>query len=212
VLELDQLFFEDFSSYSNEQLETMLSEMSRKADEECHNIGIDYNIHDTTLIDMLEEKLKYIELVLTFAYDAKVNYADTLTTVRPWDIIIHNYLLDRCIVIPQTKHIFMTESLVGGFVKEPKIGLTKWVVSFDLDSLYSHLIMQYNISPETYIERIDNFPGIETLLEGREFGRENIDYSFAANGTVYRKDKQGFLPALLEKMYNDRVLYKNKMI
>ena len=29
---------------------------------------------------------------------------------------------------------------------------------------------------------------------------------------MYRKDKQGFLPALMEKMYNDRVVFKKKML
>ena len=61
---------------------------------------IEYNIHDVVLVDKLEDKLKFIELVIAFAYDAKVNYSDVMTTVRPWDIIIHNYLLDRRIVIP----------------------------------------------------------------------------------------------------------------
>ena len=112
---------------------------------------IDYNIHDVTLIDMLEEKLGFIELVITFAYDAKVNYIDTFTTVRPWDIIIHNYLLDRAIVIPMQKKGNMYGNLVGGYVKEPKLGMSKWVVSFDLNSLYPHLIMQYGISPENLI-------------------------------------------------------------
>ena len=39
---------------------------------------------------------------------------------------------------------------MGAYVKEPQIGMHEWVVSFDLNSLYPHLIMQYNISPETY--------------------------------------------------------------
>ena len=109
---------------------------------------IDYNIRDVELIDRLEEKLKFIEQVIALAYTAKVNYTDTFTTVRPWDIIIHNYLMDRTIVIPQIKRKSNYESLAGGYVKEPKPGMKKWVVSFDLNSLYPHLIMQYSISPE----------------------------------------------------------------
>lgn len=172
---------------------------------------MEYNIHDTVLVDRLEEKLKFIEQVMAFAYDAKVNYSDTMTTVRPWDIIIHNYLLDRRIVIPQFSKQNMTESLVGGYVKEPKIGLSKWVVSFDLNSLYPHLIMQYNISPEMFVGKLDNFNSIDGLLEDNiDFSSENV--AIAANGCMYNKQKQGFLPALMEKMYNDRTEYKQKMI
>jgi len=171
---------------------------------------IEYNIHDCVLVDRLDGKLKFIEQVMALAYDAKVNYNDTMTTVRPWDIIIHNYLMDQNIVVPPMKVQTMDEPLVGGHVKEPKIGLSKWVVSFDLNSLYPHLIMQYNISPEMFAGRID-FPSIDYLLKGDWEYRDSM-VSYAANGCTYRKNKQGFLPTLMEKMYNDRVVYKKKMI
>ena len=170
----------------------------------------DYNIHDVRLVDRLEEKLGFIQMVIAFAYDAKVNYADTMRTVGPWDIIIHNYLLDRAIVIPQTKRNNMMQSLVGGYVKDPKIGMSKWVVSFDLNSLYPHLIMQYNISPETLIGREQFAPSVESIIDG--YAVMNDVHCNAANSVLFRKDKQGFLPALMEKMYNDRAEYKNKMI
>ena len=178
--------------------------------EKNYDLFVDYNIHDVVLVDKLEDKLKLIELVMALAYDAKVNYGDTMTTVRPWDIIIHNYLLTQKIVIPQNKKHFMPGDLVGGYVKDPKVGLSKWVVSFDLNSLYPHLIMQYNISPETFVGRID-FPSIDYMLDGTWEYRDGM-VAYAANGCTYRKDKQGFLPALMEKMYNDRVVYKEKMI
>lgn len=171
---------------------------------------IEYNIHDVTLVDRLEEKLGFIQMVITFAYDAKVNFADTLTTVRPWDIIIHNYLLDRAIVIPQMKRGSGYDTLVGGYVKEPKLGMSKWVVSFDLNSLYPHLIMQYNISPEMIVRREEMWPKIESIIDGYAVMVDG--YANAANGVLFSKDKQGFLPGLMEKMYNDRVEYKKKMI
>ena len=171
---------------------------------------IEYNIKDVLLVEKLDDKMKFIELVLAFAYDAKVNYGDTMTTVRPWDIIIHNYLLERNIVIPQFKKQPDNEALVGGHVKEPKLGLSKWVVSFDLNSLYPHLIMQYNISTETFVGKV-GFPSIDYLLEGDWEYRDGM-VTYAANGCTYKKDKQGFLPALMERMYNGRAEYKNKMI
>lgn len=174
---------------------------------------IEYNIVDCELVERLDEKLKFIEQVMALAYDAKVNYADTMTTVRAWDVIIHNYLMDRRIVIPQFKKKTMFSHLVGGHVKEVIPGMYKWVVSFDLNSLYPHLIMQYNISPETFIQRIapDCFPTLDELLDG-DGPNTKYDYTFTGNGCCYSKDKQGFLPALMETMYNDRVRYKKLMI
>jgi len=178
--------------------------------ERNHQLFIEYNIKDCVLVDKLDEKMKFIEQVMAMAYDAKVNYNDTMTTVRAWDTIIHNYLLDQGIVIPQFKPACNMDALVGGHVKEPKVGLTEWVVSFDLNSLYPHLIMQYNISPETFAGRKE-FPSIDRLLDGTWEYRDGT-VAYAANGCTYRKDKQGFLPALMEKMYNDRAEYKKKMI
>ena len=171
----------------------------------------DYNVQDVALIDRFEEKLGFIELVMAFAYDAKVNYADTMATVKPWDIIVHNYLLDRCIVIPQFKKKSNDEALMGGYVKEVKPGLYRWVVSFDLTSLYPHLIIHYNISPETKIGREQNWPQLKSLIDGYAVV-EDDGYSSAANGVKFSKDRQGFAPALMERMFNDRAEYKKKML
>jgi len=196
----------DYSEYGN------LLELYKKNFQKF----IEYNIYDCVLVEKLDDKLKFIEQVMAIAYDAKVNYNDTMTTVRPWDIIIHNYLLEQNIVIPPMKKQNTYDALVGGFVKEPKIGLSKWVVSFDLNSLYPHLIMQYNISPETFCGKLSDMPSIDQLLTGTSvFGanyRSTAGVCYAANGCYYSRDKQGFLPALMEKMYNDRTKYKKMMI
>jgi DNA polymerase elongation subunit (family B) len=171
---------------------------------------IEYNIHDCVLVDKLDDKLKLIDQVMALAYDAKVNFTDTMTTVRSWDTIIHNYLMNDNIVVPQVKQNNNLNSLVGGYVKDPQIGLHKWVVSYDLNSLYPHLIMQYNISPETFVKRVD-IPSIDKLLNN-EWEYRDGSVTYAANGCTYHKDKQGFLPALMEKMYNDRSKYKKMSI
>jgi DNA polymerase elongation subunit (family B) len=169
---------------------------------------IEYNIHDAVLVEKLEEKLGFIRQVMATAYDAKVNYNDTFTTVRPWDIIIHNYLLDRRIVVPQVKHTQKTRANVGGYVKEAKVGWSKWVVSFDLKSSYPHNIMQYNISPETMVDKLEDFQSIDQLIEmGKtvtSLRGDMPDWAIAANGVCFHKDKQGFLAALMQKMYDDR--------
>ena len=172
---------------------------------------IEYNIHDVVLVDKLEEKLKFIEQVMALAYDAKVNFVDTLTTVRPWDVIIHNYLLDRKTVVPKLVIKDNNESLVGGFVKDPKVGMSEWVVSFDLNSLYPHLIMQYNISPEKFVKKVPMWHNTDELISKKPIDYEP-GYIYSGNGCVYKNDYQGFLPALMEKMYNDRSEYKKKMI
>lgn len=181
-----------------------------------HQLYIEYNIQDVVLVDKLEEKHKFLQQVMTIAYDGKVNYEDTLSTVRMWDTIIHNYLLDQNIVVPHVKPSRQHIDIVGGYVKEPKPAMYDWVVSFDLTSLYPHLIMQYNISPETFRGKLpQDFP-VDGVVRGSydkvsEFLKEN-NVTITPNSCIYTREKQGFLPALMEKMFTERDKYKQLMI
>ena len=171
---------------------------------------IEYNIIDVELVDRLEDKMKLIELALTMAYDAKVNYNDVFYQVRMWDTIIYNYLKKRNIVIPPKNRSEKNDKYAGAYVKEPIPGKYDWVVNFDLNSLYPHLIMQYNISPETLVEERHPTATVDKILN-QEIDISN-DYATCANGAQYRKDVRGFLPELMDKMYGDRVIFKKKMI
>jgi DNA polymerase elongation subunit (family B) len=173
---------------------------------------IEYNIVDVELVDRLEDKMKLIELALTMAYDAKVNYVDVFYQVRMWDNIIYNYLKKRNIVIPPKNKSQKNEKYAGAYVKEPIPGKYDWVVSFDLNSLYPHLIMQYNISPETLLDEKHPTATVDRILKNEINFEMYKDYSVCANGAMFRKDIRGFLPELMERMYQDRVIFKKKMI
>ena len=174
---------------------------------------VDYNIVDVELVDELEKKLKLIELCITMAYNAKVNYEDIYSQVRTWDCLIYNHLKTKNIIPPLKQKSKGSTDLVGAYVKDPQVGMHEWVVSFDLNSLYPHLIMQYNISPETIINSQSDLK-IDKLLD-KKYNLSKLkdnNIAIAANGTMYKTDKQGFLPEMLEKEYNDRVKYKKLMI
>ena len=173
---------------------------------------IEYNIIDVELVDRLEDKMKLIELALTMAYDAKVNYVDVFYQVRMWDNIIYNYLKKRNVVIPPKVRSDKNEKYAGAYVKEPIPGKYDWVVSFDLNSLYPHLIMQYNISPETLLEERHPTASVDRILNEEINFELYKDNAVCANGAMYRKDIRGFLPELMEKMYGDRVIFKKRML
>ena len=173
---------------------------------------VEYNIKDVELVDRLEDKMKLIELALTMAYDAKANYADVFSQVRMWDTIIYNYLKKRNIVIPPNVRSDKDSKYAGAYVKEPIPGVYDWVVNFDLNSLYPHLIMQYNISPETLVEQRHPSVTVDKILNQEIDFEPYKEYAVCANGAMYRKDVRGFLPELMEKIYKDRTIYKKKMI
>ena len=171
---------------------------------------IDYNIHDVRLVDKLYDKMKLIELAYTMAYDAKVNYEDVFSQVRMWDNYIYNELNKRKIAIPPKREETKDTKYAGAYVKEPKVGFYDWVVSFDLNSLYPHLIMQYNISPETLAETRHPSASVEGILNQKV--EVDKQYATCANGAQYRKDVSGFLPEMMRKMYDSRVIFKKRMI
>lgn len=177
---------------------------------------IEYNIHDVALVEKLDHKLGFINQVFSLAYDAKVNFVDTFTTVKMWDVIIHNELLQHNIVIPpQSSKGIKERSIEGAYVKDPQLGLHHWVVSFDITSLYPHLIMQYNISPETLWGHVHDL-SVDQLLNGElnqhhtKLDKENI--TTAATGFGFTKDFQGFLPKLMESVFNQRAFVKKEML
>tara|TARA_R100001082_G_scaffold111054_1_gene93086 strand:- start:18 stop:2504 length:2487 start_codon:yes stop_codon:yes gene_type:complete len=171
---------------------------------------IEYNIQDVELIDRLEDKMKLLDLAITMSYDAKVNFEDVYSQVRMWDTMIYNYLTDRKVVVPPKKGAKKDDKYAGAYVKEPKPGCYDWVVSFDLNSLYPHLIMQYNISPETLRETRHPSASVERILNQEiEF---NEDYATCANGAQYRKDIHGFLPEMMQTIYDERKIFKGKML
>ena len=174
---------------------------------------VEYNIHDVELVDRLEDKMRLIELHLTMAYNAKINPEDVYSQVRMWDTIIYNHLRKKGIVIPQKTHSGKDAQFEGAYVKDPIVGGHKWVASFDLNSLYPHLIMQYNISPETLTS--DKLSVTVDKLLNKEIDTSHChkrDLTLTANGWTYRKDIKGFMPELMEKMYIDRSKFKKQML
>jgi DNA polymerase elongation subunit (family B) len=170
-----------------------------------------YNIKDVELVDRLEDKLRLIEMAISLAYQSKTNYEDVFYQVRMWDCIIYNYLKKRNIVIPPKIESAKHEQFEGAFVKTPLPGKYGYTVSLDLQSLYPHIIMGVNISPETLVK--DRFIGatINGFLN-RSIDTTDAEYSIAPNGAMYTKEFKGFLPELLETMFNKRSFYKKKML
>ena len=171
---------------------------------------VDYNIHDVELVDQLESKMKLVELAVTMAYDAKVNIDDVFSQVKMWDTLIYNDLYSKNIVVPPKVTSDKDDKYAGAYVKEPIPGVYDWVCSFDLNSLYPHLIMQYNISPETLVEERHPRVSVDKILD-EEF-TAHPDYAVCANGAQYRKDIHGFLPKMMQRIYDERKIFKKKML
>jgi DNA polymerase elongation subunit (family B) len=183
---------------------------------------IEYNIKDVELIIKLEEKLKLLELGVTLAYDTKTNFEDIFAQTRMWDSMTYAYLFEKGIIVPPRVVQAKDGMFEGAYVKEVQVGKHNWVASFDLNSLYPHLMMQYNISPETLIEPENYTEEMRKILsQGVDVNKllaKKVDLSklkgatITPNGQFFRTDIQGFLPKMMEEMYTDRKKFKKMML
>lgn len=221
----------DIENLSDEELDKLFNYAQKQADQECYNVGIEYNIRDVELPKRLDDKLKLVSLALSLTYQAKIRHDDHFSQVRMWDTIIYNKLFENNIIIPPNKGGEKNEKYTGAIVFDPQMGIYEWIVSADLNSLYSSLMRHYNISPEKLINR-NNVPdelkkylhptrdklnvSVDDFVEGKNSEIIKLihkhDISLAANGVMFKRDSKGFLPQLLEEIYNKRSEMKRKMI
>ena len=183
---------------------------------------IEYNIKDVMLIIKLEDKLKLLELAVTLAYDTKTNFQDVFAQTRMWDSLTYSYLFEKKIIVPPRITKSKDGMFEGAYVKEVQVGAHEWVASFDLNSLYPHLMMQYNISPETLIEPEQYTPEMrEIISQGvsvEKMLNKQVDTSnlkgatLTPNGQFFSTIQQGFLPKMMEEMYTDRSKFKKMML
>jgi DNA polymerase elongation subunit (family B) len=161
-------------------------------------------------------------LAITLAYDTKTNFEDVFAQTRMWDSLTNSYLFEKNIIVPPRIIKDKDAAFEGAYVKEVQVGLHDWVASFDLNSLYPHLMMQYNISPECLIEPeqytdemrevISQGVTVDKLLAKQIDTSRLVDVTLTPNGQFFTTTKQGFLPAMMEEMYQDRKKYKKLML
>ena len=171
---------------------------------------IDYNVKDVELVHNLDVKLDLIDLIFTMAYKAGVNYNDTLGTTAIWDTIIYRLLNNQKIAVPKKVEKPKTP-YPGGYVKEPQVGSHDWVTSFDLNSLYPNIIVQYNMSPETVMDGFQNGVSVDKFLDGSvNIGQQG--YSVAPTGIRFTHDREGVIPTVIKQYYSERRVIKNEML
>jgi DNA polymerase elongation subunit (family B) len=202
---------EDMKDLTDKQLLEMHRKYSDLADREYYQLGLDYNLYDTRLVEMFEEQVALLALSFTVAYKSGVNFNEAFGTVGLWDTTIFRALMDQGRV-PFIKSASeeSARGIVGGYVKDPQKGMKDWVVSFDLNSLYPHLMMQYNMSPETYQHNVKEDVSQQIVLDGNY--KNTTKYAVAANGACFSKEREGIIPQIIQGYYDERAEIKVKML
>lgn len=193
---------------------------------------IEYNMVDVDLVYDLDEKLQLLNLARTICHKGHVAYDDVYYASKYLDGAAIVDLKRNGFVAPNKKFKFIddespADSLAGAYVMPPVPGLYKWIYDLDLTSLYPSIIMSLNISPETKIGVIQKWDESDLMKPDLisktvTINDEHVEiddvadwltannYSVASNGAVYDTSKEGFLPKILSKWFDERVKYKNQ--
>ena len=193
---------------------------------------VEYNLQDVKLVKKLDEKLDFIEIARGIAHLGHCPYEDVFMSSRYLEGAILTYLKKKDIVAPnkpKRPKMLSNDKFVGAYVQDPQRGKHNWVYDLDITSMYPSCIMSLNISPETKIGKIIGWNPQEFISKsnkktytieqsGKEMGKftekelgnflDGRDVGVASNGVMYRSDKDGLLPALLHKWFDERVEYR----
>ncbi len=201
---------------------------------------IQYNFVDVEILQKLDEKLQYIALTKNLSHKGKHNYSEVYSNSVTQDGAISAYLLSQNIIPPPKEpNPQKKDGYAGGYLFCPKAGLYKYMFDEDLTSLYPSIIMSINIGKETFVGRIidaddrNNRLGLNDLkerdpkdlllVENGKRRQTNVEagelvkiiksqnLAVAANGSMFRTDKEAVLSTILKKWFEERVLYKGRM-
>jgi len=198
------------------------------------NKFIEYNLNDVVIIKELEDKLQFIDLVRGVAHLGHISYENVFYSSRYLEGAILVYMKKLGVIAPNkpfNSKYSGGEKFSGAYVKSPKKGRHEWVYDLDLTSMYPSTIMTLNISPEMKIGKLSGWDAEEFMkgtlktysleINGKikdtvnetELKKmlDNNKVSISTNGVLYRNDKKGLIPVLLENWFNERVEYKNLM-
>ena len=199
------------------------------------NKYVEYNLNDVVIVKALDDKLQFIDLARGVSHLGHISYEDIFYSSRYLEGAMLVYMKDIGVVAPnkplKSGSYGSEEKFTGAYVKDPKPGRYDWVFDLDLTSMYPSTIMTLNISPETKMGKLIGWDAEEFVkgttktytleVNGKEKGRynqeqlkkmfENNKVSISSNGVMYRYDKKGLIPVLLEKWFNERVEFKRLM-
>ena len=197
---------------------------------------IEYNLVDVELVVEMENKLQFVDLCKGICHAGHVTYEDFVYSSKYLEGAMLTYLKRKGIVAPnkpadrrermEALKENKQEKFIGAYVKAPIVGKYEWIYDLDLTSLYPSIIMTVNISPETKMGKIENWDAQDYIKDKRDswiingdtITQENLKlfferskFSVASNGVLYRTDKVGCIPDILDLWFSKRVEFKNEM-
>lgn len=192
---------------------------------------IEYNLVDVQLVVALDNKLQFIDLVRGVCHKGHVSYEDIFLTSRWIEGAMLTFMKRKNLIAPNRKvedKDEKHEKFSGAYVKSPESAKYWWIFDLDYTSLYPRIMKTLNISPETKLGKVLDWDAhkwvkksviqyeIELLGEKESYYLTPIELqtlltdnnlSISAIGVLYKKDKQGLVPQILDEWFKDKDKY-----
>jgi len=173
-----------------------------------------YNAVDSCLVQRIHVKMKYVDILYGMAVLGKIKIKDAISTLALTEGILREKLRDqKNIVLVRDEHIdeygdTTSESIKGGWVKEPVRGMATWTCCFDFASLYPTTMRQFNISADSY--KGQKVKGKNySIFNGHQIMIDDSDI-ITLNDSVFKKE-DGVVTQVMGEVYSDRKKWKKVM-
>ena len=161
---------------------------------------VKYNIIDTILVKLIEDKLGLLDVAFAISKFARVDVSKVFSAVFITETLMCREFLERGRFMASDRREIEKEATYdGAYVAKPEPGYYKYVSCFDFASMYPNIQIQFNISPDAYIGKIkpDTQKTPETII--------------TKNDTIFTKQFDSAARTILTRLYNGRVDTKNEM-
>lgn len=183
------------------------------SDSEPLNQLFDYSLDDTVSTLKIAEQTLPINLELTRVVGQPFFDITRMATGQQaeWYLVRKAFEIDEIVPNKPTGQEFRNRkhaSNVGGYVKEPEVGLHENLVQFDFRSLYPSLIISKNISPDVLYREDGSLDNIATDIGSVD---EEDYYISPEHHYMFKKFPIGFIPSVIGNVLDERVRIKAKM-
>lgn len=198
---LERVYYELFGEEKIDVPGDRIWEFWDNEGEELDNL-FDYSLDDVVSTLRIAEQTLPLNLELTRIIGQPLFDVSRMATGQQaeWFLVKQAYFDEEVVPNKQGSNFAdraSAEDNEGGYVREPEKGLHENLVQFDFRSLYPSIIISKNISPDVLV-----LGDIENEEE----------YNIAPEHDLkFKKDPQGFIPSVIDKILQERFRIKREM-
>ena len=197
-----------------------------------------YGIKDVYLMKRIDDKLQFSNIIMGISSMMGILPGDALGTVKPWAQYLSNvaYYENKVMPIRVDPDTIEMEGVTGGFVRDPVKANHRWIMNFDVNSMYPQLsIAAFNMSPDTFVPLAKAPAEIRDILKAYYYDQDEArvlklyeehnpvtvtlsellkkyNLCVGINGALFKKDFLGIIPRLVNAIYDNRKKDKKEMI